>query len=59
VTEIVNLRQARKRAERERKEAEAASNRARHGQTKAERKLRDAEADKARKLLDQTKREEP
>ena len=58
MSEIVNLRQARKRAGRARHEDEAAANRAKHGQTKAERAKRDAEAEKGRKLLDQAKREE-
>ena len=59
MSEIVNLRQARKRAERARRESEAAANRAKHGATKTERKKRDAEAETSRKLLDQAKREEP
>ena len=58
MTEIVNLRQARKRAERAHREAEAASNRAKHGTTKAERRLADAKAERAGKLLDQAKRDE-
>jgi Domain of unknown function (DUF4169) len=56
--EIVNLRQARKRATRKDSEAEAAANRAKFGQTKAERALRQAEAEKLRKALDGAEREE-
>ncbi len=39
MSEIVNLRQARKRAARAAREEAAAANRAKHGQTKAERAL--------------------
>ncbi len=56
MSEIVNLRQARKRAERTRKEAEAAANRIPHGRSKADRKLSAAEAEMARKRLDGAKR---
>ena len=59
MSEIVNLRQARKRADRARRADEAAANRAKHGRTKAERMKHDAEAEKSRKLLDQAKRGEP
>ncbi len=58
MSEIVNLRQARKRAERAKSEAEAAANRAKFGQTKAARKLAETEADKARKTLDGAKRDD-
>jgi hypothetical protein len=58
MTEIVNLRQARKRAERMRKEAEAAANRAKHGMTKAERAQIEAEETRANRTLDQVKRED-
>ncbi len=59
MSEIVNLRQARKRAARTAQEAIAAANRAMYGQTKAERALKQAEAEKQRKLLDGVKREDP
>ena len=59
MSEIVNLRQARKRADRARREDEAAANRAKHGLTKAERMKHTAEAEKSRKRLDQAKRGEP
>ena len=59
MSEIINLRQARKRLARTAKEETATANRAKHGQTKAERALRQAEADKLRKLLDGAKREDP
>ena len=55
--DIINLRQARKRAAAMEKDATAAANRAKHGRTKAERKLSDAEAAKVRTLLDGAKRE--
>jgi hypothetical protein len=57
--DIINLRQARKRAASAEKDDDAAANRAKHGRTKAERKLTEAEAAKARKLLDGAKREPP
>jgi hypothetical protein len=59
MSEIVNLRQARKRAERVKHEEMAAANRARFGQNKAERAKAKAEADKQRAMLDGAKREEP
>jgi hypothetical protein len=59
VSEIVNLRQARKRLVRAAQEETAATNRAKHGQTKAERNLKQAQADKLRRVLDGAKREEP
>jgi hypothetical protein len=51
--DVLNLRMARKRAERRRDEAEAAANRVVHGRPKAERKLTAARSDKARRDLDQ------
>lgn len=57
MSELINLRQRRKRIERTRREAEAAANRAKHGRTKTERKSQKAEADKSRSLLDQAKRD--
>ncbi len=50
--EIVNLRQARKRREREREALAAAENRAAFGVTKAERRKTEAERDKASRTLD-------
>jgi len=47
VTEIVNLRRARKAKARAQKEAQAASNRAKFGVTKVERELTKARSDKA------------
>jgi hypothetical protein len=57
MSEIVNLRQARKAAARGKQEDEAAANRAKFGQTKASRKLVEAEAERARKTLDGAKRD--
>ena len=51
--DLVNLKQFRKRAEREQAEAEAAANRTRFGRTKSERKLEEARDQRARELLDQ------
>jgi hypothetical protein len=59
MSEIVNLRQARKRAARAAQGREAAANRAKHGQTKAERAAAKAEAEKRCALLDGVKRAEP
>jgi hypothetical protein len=56
--DIVNLRQARKRAVRKDRESEAAANRARFGRTKAERALKQGEAERLRKDLDNAKRED-
>jgi hypothetical protein len=56
--DIVNLRQARKRAARKEHEAEAAVNRAKFGQTKAERALQHIEAEKLRKALDGAERQD-
>ena len=58
MSEIVNLRQARKRADRVKHEEMAAANRARFGQSKAERAKAKAEADKQCAALDGAKREE-
>jgi len=58
MSEIVNLRQARKRAVRAAREETAASNRAKHGQTKAERAAAKAEAEKRRAVLDGAKRDD-
>jgi ribosomal protein S2 len=58
LSEIVNLRQVRKRAERAAQEEVAAANRAKHGQTKAEKASTRAETEKLRSLLDGAKRDE-
>jgi hypothetical protein len=50
--DLVNLRQARKRQERERKAAAAAENRAAFGMTRAERRRLEAEREKAERGLD-------
>jgi hypothetical protein len=52
MSEIVNLRQMKKRRARVEKEAEAAARRTKFGRTKAERKLRAAEQAKAEHDLD-------
>jgi hypothetical protein len=57
MSEIVNLRLARKRAARRDREAEAAANRAKHGTSKAERERRALEEAKLRAALDGAKRE--
>lgn len=57
MTEIVNLRQAKKRRARAEKEAQAASNRTKFGRTKGERKKLEAEAARARRELDGKKRD--
>jgi hypothetical protein len=51
--DLVNLKQFKKRASRERSEQEAAANRARFGRTKSERALDEARASRAGDLLDQ------
>ena len=58
MSEIVNLRQARKRAERAKREEMAAANRAKFGQSKAERIAVKAEAEKRRALLDGAKKDD-
>jgi Domain of unknown function (DUF4169) len=58
VSEIINLRQARKRAARATQEDVAAANRAKHGQTRAEKAATRADAQKLRKLLDGARRED-
>jgi hypothetical protein len=57
MSEIVNLRLARKRAARQDREAEAAANRAKHGLGKAERERLEKEAAKMRAALDGAKRD--
>ena len=51
--DLVNLKQFKKRAARERSDQEAAANRARFGRTKAERALDELRASRANDLLDQ------
>jgi hypothetical protein len=57
MSEIVNLRQAKKRRARAEKEAQAAANRATFGRTKAERKQTAAERARALRDLDGKKRD--
>jgi hypothetical protein len=57
MSEIVNLRLARKRAARREREAEAAGNRAKHGLGKAERERLETEAAKMWAALDGAKRD--
>ncbi|NJL07299.1 MAG: DUF4169 family protein [Methylacidiphilales bacterium] len=57
MTEVINLRQARKKHARAAADAAAAGNRLRHGQTKAERTSEDARRAKATRFLDAHKRE--
>ena len=52
MSEIVNLRKVRKRAERQREDLQAANNRVLYGRSKAERELARARSDKARRELD-------
>ena len=52
MTEIINLRQAKKRRARADKEARAAANRTKVGRTKGERKKAEAEQAQARRELD-------
>jgi hypothetical protein len=55
MTEIVNLRQARKRKLRADKDQQAAENRAKFGRTKGEKKRTAAEADRESRHLDQAR----
>jgi hypothetical protein len=59
MSEIVNLRLARKRAERAEKEVKAAANRAKFGRSKPEQVVTKAKQDRLRKSLDAAKRDEP
>jgi Domain of unknown function (DUF4169) len=52
MTDVINLRTIRKRAEREREAARAQERRAAFGQTKAERRKAQAEAEIAQRSLD-------
>lgn len=49
---VINLRQARKAAARDKARAEGDENAARHGQTKAQRSLAQAQAEKLARALD-------
>jgi Domain of unknown function (DUF4169) len=51
--DLVNLKQFKKRAARERSEQEAAANRSRFGRTRSERELEEARTNRAGELLDQ------
>lgn len=56
MTDIVNLKRARKAKERAEAEAKAQANRVAHGRTKTEKKLTQAEQEAARRKLDGHKR---
>jgi hypothetical protein len=58
MTEIVNLRQARKRKARTEREAKAAENRVTFGRTKVERRLSEAGNELERRRLDQHRRDD-
>jgi len=51
--DLVNLKQFKKRAARERSEQEAAANRTRFGRTRSERELEERRTERASELLDQ------
>jgi hypothetical protein len=57
MTQVINLRQARKDKARSAARAQADANAAKHGRSKAARQLEQAQADKARAHLDAHKRE--
>lgn len=57
MSEIVNLRRARKQRAREEAAAKAAANRVAHGRTKAEKTLTKAEQEAAQKHIEGHKRE--
>ncbi|MFO0389501.1 MAG: DUF4169 family protein [Alphaproteobacteria bacterium] len=57
MSEIINLRQARKNKTRSKKEKQAEQNRMLFGRTKAEKKQTEKESEKASKHLDGHKRE--
>lgn len=57
MSEVINLRLARKAAARRTKEADAAANRLAYGRTRAEKAVSKAEADRATRLLDGAKRD--
>jgi hypothetical protein len=52
MAELINLRQARKRAQRKKKDEQARANRAGHGASKAVRSRIDAEREKSARMLD-------
>jgi Domain of unknown function (DUF4169) len=58
MAELINLRQARKRAERQQREREAEQNRLTHGEPKQLRKQREADAKKAARDLAAHKRDD-
>jgi hypothetical protein len=53
MSEIINLRRARKQAKRLKAEQQSAVNRLVHGRSKAERELERAATDKARRIVEQ------
>ena len=55
MSEIINLKRAKKKRERAAKEAEAAANREKHGQPKAERDAEEARENLRNRLLDANK----
>ena len=57
MSEVINLRLARKARARTQAQQQAEENRARHGQTKAARQLASAETARAANALEQTRRE--
>ena len=57
--EVINLRQARKRATRVEQEKQAAVNRAKFGQSKAERAAKAREQERVRRQLDGAKKDAP
>ena len=59
MSDIVNLRRARKQKNRERKQAEAAQNRAVFGRSKAEKRLTESERAHAEERLDARRLEHP
>lgn len=59
MSEIINLKRAKKRRERAAKEAEAAVNREKHGQKKEVRDAEEAREDLRNRLLDANKMDEP
>lgn len=59
MTQIINLRAARKAKDRLKKRAQGDENAAKFGQTKAERELEQARAEKARAFLDGHERDKP
>ncbi|MEN3975737.1 DUF4169 family protein [Emcibacter sp. SYSU 3D8] len=58
MTNVVNLRQARKARTRTEAEAKAAANRVLHGRTKVQKQAGKAEAQKLARMLDGIKRDE-